>query len=601
MKENDIVKRGLNKKIIIEMDDENFLKASIKYLESIENEYLKFNEKVRAFEIERKNFKEKNLIHFEPETLSRKSPISIINAPWGWGKSYFVEKFSTHFYNGDIKPRVLKGLLVVDAWKFSSSKNTDLFIIDEIFSYLSKNYATITNTLTDTLDSAAKTIGHSISNRITGPKLRIKEDKHVKLQELIQRIDEKIEPTIIFIDNVERMGDGSWDIIRILSRLTSIKKLLIILPMNLSELNNKNTPNVNLESKIDKFIDLSIYNLEQDYTTMLKNDGFDDSVVGIMNKLLLKPDGERTLSLRNVKTIFRNNDIKPIEDRWVLMKSFVKNAWSSWSKLEECIENETIVAIEKYKKYLEFVNSLIKIQEKIFAKIPKRKIKKDAKNFLKSEEFKDEKFLNIKKNGFINFFSKESKLQFNSRIFNKLFVGLKFNFEDYDEILEIWNKYFKTFSSKISKNPEEDEDSSIIIKENNLKIDEILLEIDNIVKEIETLTSSKKIEKLSSEKQELEIKIKDLDEEIEKNVEKISNNKIETKKFKFVDEIIKTINLNEHIKDEIKEFLKEAKKLGVNEYLIFLVSQYYDQFNGSVEKITKEVVKEFFKRKKAIN
>jgi SpoVK/Ycf46/Vps4 family AAA+-type ATPase len=89
--------------LIIENDDAKFVKVSKKFLKDLEVQFESFktnwndeNEKLEKY-LNKKNFV------FKPEKLAKKSPLTLLNAPWGTGKTYFIENFVKLFIDEEIK------------------------------------------------------------------------------------------------------------------------------------------------------------------------------------------------------------------------------------------------------------------------------------------------------------------------------------------------------------------------------------------------------------------------------------------------------------------------------------------------------------------
>jgi len=80
-------------KIIIEADDNDLIKPCKKFIRDLENEYSNFEKELNK-NIEKWNkvgyLNHPNII-FTPEDISIKSPLTIIDAPWGAGKTFLLK------------------------------------------------------------------------------------------------------------------------------------------------------------------------------------------------------------------------------------------------------------------------------------------------------------------------------------------------------------------------------------------------------------------------------------------------------------------------------------------------------------------------------
>lgn len=73
--------------------------------------------------------------------------------------------------------------------------------------------------------------------KIDLPKLVDKDDAIKKLNKYINK------PTLVIIDNIERLDKDSWEIIKIIQKLQSLENFIFVLPINVNKL--KSTTNIN--------------------------------------------------------------------------------------------------------------------------------------------------------------------------------------------------------------------------------------------------------------------------------------------------------------------------------------------------------------------
>ena len=134
-------KKGYSIDLNIHPDDSDLLQASKNFIENLDKEYkifienIKYNKKkwnTYLKKLEKLNKTESNSL-FYPEVLTRLSPITIINAPWGSGKTFFIEEFCKHLALEKISSDYFKKTIIIDSWKHSSSKNIPDEVMSEIF------------------------------------------------------------------------------------------------------------------------------------------------------------------------------------------------------------------------------------------------------------------------------------------------------------------------------------------------------------------------------------------------------------------------------------------------------------------------------------
>ncbi len=265
-------------KIIIEIDDSDLIKPCEKFIKDLENEYSNFKEKLEI-DIEKwhrilcLNEKDKMLclnsenkrskclnnkdIFFIPEEISIKSPLTIIDAPWGSGKTFFIESLAKNIIEKKVKFSIFKKIILIDIWKYSNSKNLPDDIIIELFSILanqmgdfSKNFKKIAKKLFNI--TVISWLNKTMSTNI----------EEISSEESIEEIIKgfkKMPKTIIFFDNLERVGNGSWDILKAIQKLSILDHFLFILPMNKKKMidpTNKSNPD---ESIIEKYLTLPFF------------------------------------------------------------------------------------------------------------------------------------------------------------------------------------------------------------------------------------------------------------------------------------------------------------------------------------------------------
>lgn len=75
------------------------------FLSSLNNKYNDFKNRLNTTNQIWKDFNKNNgeNVHIEVESMSIKSPTTILNAPWGTGKTYFIEQIALNWNSNEIK------------------------------------------------------------------------------------------------------------------------------------------------------------------------------------------------------------------------------------------------------------------------------------------------------------------------------------------------------------------------------------------------------------------------------------------------------------------------------------------------------------------
>ena len=416
-------------------------------------------------------------VFIEPEKLTARSPLTILDAPWGSGKTYFIEHLAKLFAlseeTTDSKKKKLnkKGfvnLVVIDTWKFI---NSDVIVFDIV----KKIYLIICQLITKTNQKVSKKIWTKlawlfysfmpIALLITNAALKLyfqdfpdfsveilaineaaqnkKKEKQKKLSKIdydkeITEISKQLEPTIIVFDNVERMGKQAWEIIKTIQKLAVFANFVFVLPMNKNKLTfGQLVDQENHEAVIDKYLTLGIYfELKQDYFGLLKKLKLPSEYIEIVTEILNDEINGSKLSIRTLENALKvNYVIKRFKTNKYCGLQSLKRIWPS-KKIDQLIFND----VQNFKKKLEEINdSFLNISESNYAwnkfkknfKIPiehgliGKEIKKIYDQFTKFIESKNY-FLNNfndnlsnKLNQYVNYFEKELAIELKNILDNR--------------------------------------------------------------------------------------------------------------------------------------------------------------------------------------
>lgn len=602
------------------------------FLFSLNNKYIDFKFRLNIANKIWNDFKNKNIyknVYIEPELISIKSPTTILNAPWGTGKTYFIEQIALNWNNDEIKNKrgEFENFIVIDTWKFTTFPNIIVTIIKSIYIILcdvlninnekedrKKYFRKIKNVLKKIFFYSPKILGSlgefyfpnsgllnlgiltsdilNDINQIWNEDNEDDKDSNDNFLKELEDINKNIKPTIIVFDNIERMGIHSWEIIKAIQQLSVFDNLLFLLPINKTQLlfgNNVEYERKN-ESAIDKYITLGIYfNLKQDYLGILNELKFNDDDAQLINQILNVQINGYNLSIRLVERAFSNNKIKESFDinKYEGLKQ-IKKIWDA-NIIQKIIESDIKELKEDYISLSYLFNNKSKMNYNAIEHIS---------NFLNENE--DDKYLELKKetNNFVDEFNE---------IMDK-FIDWDDNFLMYvnHNWLEEWKKFINNLKKLkdylIIKNKEFDRNISnnnkkiARIQKNNKKINE---DINKNKNKLEVLIDKKSNEGAepneSNEQVHLEKLISTKEHDFENNQNLIDNLK---------EEIYELNNLKIQICLLINNDLNGSLDIFINEFESFYESynaKWFNLENNKNKKVILDILTQEFNNLKDNN
>lgn len=252
-----------------------------------------------------RNNKNTDFIHINivPEKVITKSPLTILNGKWGSGKTHFLTELLISIKKEKIKPKIIKKYIYIDSWKYLSSNN----LVNDFIVELGKNLAPDSGVKWFNSKKMIKNIFNyavvpNINKRfgLAIPKLNYDNS--------ISTINRNItSPTLIIIDNVERLGYAAWEIIRVIQKLSISTNLIFLLSINKDKFNELcGLKDNGTEWSIDKYITMPMYKIANNYCGVLSN-FFAEEYLEMLNDILNKPISNECFNLRQLENILKVN------------------------------------------------------------------------------------------------------------------------------------------------------------------------------------------------------------------------------------------------------------------------------------------------------
>lgn len=514
------------------------------------------------------HIKQSNDIDNEFREISKiKSPMTIFNGKWGSGKTFFIENFIQNFKTNS-NDGYFEEVLYIDALEILENENVILQLLEiisnsdtELGHGVKNAVEKITkNNHLKTFSMFSSLVLNDLFAKITGVDLKnaISESKNNSEDE-IDPIEIK-KKTIVLIDNLERIGSDAKNILKTTYKLRGLENIYFILVTNVDKLFNaiEISEEAKEEFPIYKFINTSIFDFSQDYSSVFKNhiSTISDDEVKIINTCLNNTTDGEQMSIRE----FSN---------WA--KEF--NFWDLNNKFDRF----------KGLSKIENINILDQVNKEY-----KDLILKQKKNLL--EIYNEARDIVINLSNFINnqsdssFFESGESFIFNKNITNELYnlVNMEKTAYNINEFLEFIDKFNTLVNDEFShiveqvnhyelvKAKEEDElnlflDERGLLKEKRLEIESTMEtafkeRLDSLTKEYNIAENNRDIDLMD----DLKIKIK--------NANKLAETIGDTEEIKEIDSKLNEIEDRiKTAKDNLKE-IEKSKSEAVSRRTLLLTS-----------------------------
>ena len=169
------------------------------------------------------------------------------------------------------------------------------------------------------------------------------------------------EITIIFIDNLERLGKDSWEILKAIIKIFQLKNILFILPMHINKMHN-NIPVDKSEFPIEKYLDIKMFNFNQDYRNLFCNMNFSNNFINDLIIIFKSEISGQILTIREIERRLRSNGLPNKKySKYQTYSIIYNNIWGEKTIFFEIISpivKESYDLLIKQKKLIENIPSL---------------------------------------------------------------------------------------------------------------------------------------------------------------------------------------------------------------------------------------------------
>lgn len=456
--------------------------------------------------------KEKNLdvsVSFVPEKVSFKSQITVLHASWGTGKTYFLEYLCKLIMKKEIETKYIDNIIFFDVWKYSGIDESvpKEFIYEFIKKFADLDLGEITkkvvNVFIDILNATILYRFNVAKSWNFSNLKKIKESRN--LDNLVNKLKKSLgdKTILVILDNIERIGVNSWEIIKAIQKLSVVKNFIFLLPMDITKMYILNDGSGD-ELQITKYINTQIFSFEQNYLGFFINNGFNQEGAKTLNDLIHNIESKYYPSIREMQNVLvsDNENLKKAFDinKYEGIKEFLTK-WKVKSDFLYQLVNggyDDLFSIlyelnDIYEKNIKYCLSNYEQQTRIFSFLKNQNI--NDENWNKKIEFLLDNFI-WRQYSYINNFSYE---------WNNCWLNIRSFFEETFLLLE---NLGATLNKEIS-------DFQKSIETSTNEIQQIEKQIKRFYKTKENLNAKVNLDDRDKEKlQRIETKINSLEQNI---------------------------------------------------------------------------------------
>lgn len=478
------------------------------------------------------------------EIFNINSPTTLFNGNWGSGKTFYIENFMINFEEIKNENKYFDDYIYIDSLELISDDGLMLQALHELSKNRGKDSKKIEVLIEETKKGIFKKAGTAalvstaeITNQVIDKLIGINIKKVYRKGKSANNNDENQDPvikapTIVFIDNLERIGKDAKKILTLTYKLRKMENLFFVLISNVkkmsAEILNPFDDKIDMEYPIYKFINTAIFDFSQNYISILKNmnNKISDKELNTINKCLNASENGEQLSIREFEDWANYCDFGNIENEFDRLKEL---GAIPYVDINEILLSDYSDTIENHiNNFKDHVQNLIFFKNKILNKYSTKynnplnfedknliELNEKTKHLYNNEsESVNNKNIDIETQNVIEILKlikKSNKIlslktkEFNSEVISKEGEISKLE----KELFEINNKYEKIKLDEISKLNTAINKNEIMLNEarknnDSEKASQFIISIDEAKKMIESIDSSNKVEPILTNKNNTE-------------------------------------------------------------------------------------------------
>ncbi len=289
------------------LDDTNYYNDCEKFFNELWDDYSNFIEKSELSKNKKK------------EISKIKSPFTVLDGKWGSGKTFFIEKFIENFNKiQENNKEKFEECIYIDALDILDDENLIYSLIYELLKKSKKIKNASINQIKKITGFGFNVLVGFINGSPLPAEMKKKDTNHsIDEKKYIENAESTSfeKKTIVFIDNIERLGYDAKKIISLIYKLRKIDNLVFVAIANVKMINDMYVNEYDgHEYPIYKFINFNSYIFMQNYKSIIKNLN--------ENKIDISDDELETIN-NSLNNTTKNNQLSIREfERWVVSHNF---------------------------------------------------------------------------------------------------------------------------------------------------------------------------------------------------------------------------------------------------------------------------------------